>query len=121
MNDLSAAWRETLTVVLHFALLEFVKRPSLTKTTETAISANCKRIFIELTRWGPPLSMQARGGTPNKERTHFLYLVRGRFRQQGSWLILIGVASNPFRHWLVCIVTTSGLVTHFVCPHGGLL
>ena len=27
--------------------------------------------------------LQARGETQNKERTHFLYLVRGRFRQQG--------------------------------------
>ena len=62
----------------------------------------------------PLLSMQARGETQNKQRTHFLYLVRGRFRQQGSWLILIGVASNLFRHWLICIVTTFGLVTHFV-------
>jgi hypothetical protein len=68
-----------------------------------------------------PLSTQARGETQNKERTYFLYLVRGWFGQQGSWLILIGVASNFFRHWLVCIVTTSGLVTHFSCPHGGLL
>ena len=51
----------------------------------------------------PPLSTQARGETQNKERTHFLYLVRDRFGQQGSWLILIGVASNLFRHWLVCI------------------
>jgi hypothetical protein len=31
----------------------------------------------------PPLSMKARGETPDKQRTHFLYLVRGRFGQQG--------------------------------------
>jgi hypothetical protein len=122
VNDLSAAWRETLTVVLHFALLEFVKRPSLTETTETASAANHKRIFLLIQHVGhPPLSRQARGETQNKERTHFLFLLRGKFGQQGSCLILIGVASNPFRHWLVCIVTTFGLVTHFVCPHAGLL
>jgi hypothetical protein len=77
--------------------------------------------FIDPTCWGPPISTQARGKNQNKERTHFLYLVWGRFRQQGSWLIFIGVASNLFWHWFVCIVTAFGLVTHFVCPHGGLL
>jgi hypothetical protein len=67
------------------------------------------------------LSTQARGETQNKERTHFLYLVRDKFEQQGSWLILICVASNLFRNLLVCLVTTFGLVTHFACPHSGLL
>ena len=100
-------------------LLEFVKRSSLTKTTEIAIAANLMRIFIIPTCWG--LSTQARGETQNKERTYFLYLVRGRFGYQGSWLILIGVESNLSRHWFVCIVTTFGLVAHFACPHDGLL
>jgi hypothetical protein len=40
-------------------------------------------IIINPICWGIPLSMQARGETLNKERTHFLYLIRGRFRQQG--------------------------------------
>jgi hypothetical protein len=36
-------------------LLEFVKRPSLTKTTEIAIAENCMRIFlIDSTCWGHP-------------------------------------------------------------------
>jgi hypothetical protein len=67
---------------------------------------------------GTLLSTQAIGETQNKEITHFLYFCKG-FGQQGSWLILIGVASNLFRHWLVCIVTISGLVTHFACPMVG--
>jgi hypothetical protein len=53
---------------------------------------------------------------PRTKKEHTFYtFVRDRFEQQGNWLILIGVASNPFRHWLVCIATTSGLVTHFAC------
>jgi hypothetical protein len=64
-------------------MLELAKKPSLTKTTETNIAANCKRFLIDPKHWGPPLSMEARGETPIKQRTHFLYLVRGRFRQQG--------------------------------------
>jgi hypothetical protein len=38
----------------HQGWLEFVKRPSLTKTTETAIAAKCMRIFIIPTCWGLP-------------------------------------------------------------------
>jgi hypothetical protein len=34
--------------------LESVKRPSLIKTTETTIAANCMMIFIDPTCWGPP-------------------------------------------------------------------
>ena len=121
MSDLSAAWRETLTVLLHFALLEFVKDPHSQRPQRLSLLQTASRVLLIQQAGDPPLSTQARGETENKERRHFLYLVRGRFGQQGSWLILIGVASNLFRHWLVCIVTTFGLVTHFACPHGGLL
>jgi hypothetical protein len=59
-------------------MLEFVKRPSLTKTTVTSIAANCKRIFIIQHVGDPPLRMQARRETQNKEETHFLYLYKGK-------------------------------------------
>jgi hypothetical protein len=71
---------------------------------------------------GTPLSAHRPEERPRTKKEHTFYtFVRDRFEQQGSWLIFIGVASSPFRHWLVCTVTTSGLVTHFACPHGRLL
>jgi hypothetical protein len=83
--------------------LESAKRPSLTKTTETIIAAKHKRCFIDPTCWSPPSARRQEERPPNKERTQFLYFVRGRLRQQDRWLILIGVASNLFRHWLACV------------------
>jgi hypothetical protein len=68
---------------IHIYVLESTKRSSLTKTTETTIIANHKRFFIDPMHWGTPLRTQGRGETQNKQRTQFLYLLRGRFRQQG--------------------------------------
>jgi hypothetical protein len=71
---------------------------------------------------GTLLSARRPEERPRTKKEHTFYtFVRGRFGQQGSWLIFIGVGSNLFRHWLVCIVTTStsGLVTHFACSMVG--
>jgi hypothetical protein len=76
---------------------------------------------------GTPRPASRSEARPRTKKEHTFYtFVRGRYEQQGSCLILIGVArigvaSNLFRHWLVRTVTTSGLVTHFACPQGGLL
>jgi hypothetical protein len=42
-----------LTGLLSLLLLEFIKRPSLTKATETTITEKYKRFFIIPTCWGP--------------------------------------------------------------------
>jgi hypothetical protein len=51
-------------------MLEAPKRPSLTKTTETAIAANCKGIFflIDPMRWGSARRQEERLQT-NKTHT----------------------------------------------------
>ena len=86
------------------------------------IAATLMRIFIDSTCWGLPSQHAGqRRDTEQRKNTLFNTVVRGRYEQQGSCLILIGVASNLSRHWLVILVTISGLVTHFACPHGGLL
>jgi hypothetical protein len=59
-------------------LLEFVKRPLLTKTTETAaITANGMRIFIDPTCWELPSQHSGQRRNP-EQRTHFLYLCKGQ-------------------------------------------
>jgi hypothetical protein len=66
------------------ALLEFTERPSLTKTPEIKIAANCKK-FIDPMHWASPTTTKHTGKRkdPKRTRMHFLYLARGRFRQQG--------------------------------------
>ena len=85
------------------AVLEFVKRPSLTKTTETAtIIANPMKIFIDPTCWGLPSQHAGqRREQEQQKNTLFIPLLGADLSNR----VLISVASNPFRHWLVCIVT----------------
>ena len=54
------------------------KTPTHTKTTESAIVVKRMRILLIQHVGEPPLSTQAGGETQNKERTHFLYLCKGR-------------------------------------------
>jgi hypothetical protein len=54
-------------------LLESVKRHLLTKTTETAIIANRKRIFIDPTHWGHP-SQQAGQRRDPKQTKNTLFI-----------------------------------------------
>jgi hypothetical protein len=67
-------------------LLEFVKRPSLTKTAETAITENSMRIFIDPTCWGLPSQHAGQRRDPEQRKnTLFNTFVRSRFEQQGSY------------------------------------
>jgi hypothetical protein len=63
------------------------QKTPLTKTTETTIIENCKRIFIDPNALGTPLSACRAEERPRKNKEHtfffFFYLVRGRSRQQG--------------------------------------
>jgi hypothetical protein len=53
-------------------MLEFSKRPSLTKTTETSIAANLKRNFIDPMHWGHPSAhRQEEKHRINKEHTFY--------------------------------------------------
>jgi hypothetical protein len=70
-------------------VLEFIKRPSLTKTTEIAIAEARMRIFIDSTCWGLPSQHAGQRRNPEqqqkKKKEHtFHTFVRGRFEQQGS-------------------------------------
>jgi hypothetical protein len=51
-------------------LLESAKRPPLTKTTETAITANRKSFFIDL--MGPPSACRKRRDPEQRKNTHFI-------------------------------------------------
>ena len=80
--SLDRIYIQVLGVIQSLIVLEFAERPSLlTETTETKIAANCKRFYIDPTSWGPSARRQEE--TQNEQKTHFLYLVRGRFRHQG--------------------------------------
>jgi hypothetical protein len=59
-------------------MLEFVKRPSLIKTTEITITANCMRILL-IQHVGDLLSMQARV-------ENFLYLCKGKMSNRVAGL-----------------------------------
>ena len=54
-------------------MLESVKRPSLTKTTETSIAENRKRFFIIPTCWGPS-SQDAGQRKDPEERKNTLFM-----------------------------------------------
>jgi hypothetical protein len=54
-------------------VLEFIKRPSLTKTTEIAIAPNHMRIFIDPTFWGP-LSQHGGQRRDPEERKNTLFI-----------------------------------------------
>jgi hypothetical protein len=53
-------------------MLEFVKRPSLTKTTYIIIAANCKRIFIIPTYWGSSSQHAGQRRDPEQRKTLFI-------------------------------------------------
>jgi hypothetical protein len=55
----------------NFVLLESIKRPSLTKTTEITITASPMRIFIDPTHWGPPQHAGKRRDTEQRKNTLF--------------------------------------------------
>ena len=59
--------------------------------------------FIDPACWGPPSQHTGKRRDPDQRKITHLYLVRGRFRQRDNWLILIDVASNPIRNWLVSL------------------
>jgi hypothetical protein len=60
-------------------MLEFVKRPLLTRTTETAtIAANCMRIFIDPTCWGLPFQHAGQRRDPEQRKNTLLYLCKGQ-------------------------------------------
>jgi hypothetical protein len=71
-----------------YIMLEFVKRPSLRKTTETTIAANCMRIFIIPTCWGLPYPHAGqRIDTEQRKNTFFLYLSKGHIWVTGFLLV----------------------------------
>jgi hypothetical protein len=67
------------------SVVEFVKRPPLTKTTEITIAANHMRIFTDPTCWGLPsqYSGQRRNSEQQQQqqqqqKPHFLYFCKGQ-------------------------------------------
>jgi hypothetical protein len=59
-------------------VLEFIKRPSLTKTTETTIAANCKRIFIDPTCCGLPSQLAGQRRDPGQRKNTLFIPCKGQ-------------------------------------------
>jgi hypothetical protein len=59
-------------------MLEFVKRPSLTKFTETAITANRMTIFIDPTCWGPPSQLTGKRRDPEQRKNTLFIPCKGQ-------------------------------------------
>jgi hypothetical protein len=69
--------------------LEFIKRPSLAKTIETAIVTNRMRIFIDPTCWGLPSQQADQKRDPEQRKiTLFIPLQEADLSNR----VLIGVA-----------------------------